>query len=280
MQNPASPCIERASNCAHSLDVYLFSDRNLKSQLAIILILAFLIAVIPATAAEINISRDSISIEGKLERGDYQKMITAIKKHGSIPSHISLSSPGGDVLEAIKIGRFARKALLEFWASGKCNSACVFIYFGTVRGFVDPWGVFGIHRPYFDSLYFSGLSSSEAEQKYKEMENQVREYLREMDVPQFFIDRMFSVPSNSVQLVTHPEMVDIVGRRPPAYEEWIIAKCGSLSNEELQDLRILAATRQGYSKGYINYLENKRDAVNECEKQTQIEVRKKIYRSL
>src|SRR4030042_1288022 len=104
------------------------------------IVLLILILVSGAKAADIFIEKKepcSITIQGNIERGDYEKIIKAVKKHGSIPGYIRINSPGGDVIEAIKIGRFARKGLLSFWVAKQCNSACVFIYFATVRDIID-----------------------------------------------------------------------------------------------------------------------------------------------
>jgi hypothetical protein len=49
-----------------------------------------------ARAAEIHIKGSepyvSINIKGKLEKGDYNKMISEIKRHGKIPGYISVDS--------------------------------------------------------------------------------------------------------------------------------------------------------------------------------------------
>jgi hypothetical protein len=249
-----------------------------------IIILSSLIAVSGAKPADIFIDNKepiSINIRGKIERGDYDKIITLVKKHGSIPGYILINSPGGDVIEAMKIGRFARKALLAFWASRECNSSCVLIYFATIRDLIDPWFSFGIHRPYFDKSYFSGLSAKEAELKYKDMENTVRQYLEDMNVPRLLVDKIFSIPSNEVEKVSEANLADIIGRNPPAYEEWILSRCGDLSNAERKDLlEIETNQRNTHSPGYIKYLKDKRDSIRDCEVKAREQVRKEVFRTL
>ena len=67
-----------------------------------------------------------LHIQGEIVKGDYQKILSLIKKHRDIPYQISLDSKGGNVMEALKISTFTRKYLLRA-ETKKCNSACVFI---------------------------------------------------------------------------------------------------------------------------------------------------------
>ncbi len=246
-----------------------------------ILIIIFLFSF-PVNAADIKISGNepyvSIDLNGEIEKGDFRKMINVIKSYGSIPGDISVSSSGGDVLEAMQIGKFARKALLTFGASRECNSACIFICAGTTSRFVDPYGKFGLHRPYFEKAYFAGLSANEADKKYNELAQLVKDYLKDMEVPQVLIDRIFKTSSDSIDQISADTLASIVGHRLPSYDEWIIAKCGSLTDAEWRDLRNIDTG--GFSVGYKNYLTQKRDSIRGCEKRTAAAVRKEIFKSL
>jgi hypothetical protein len=234
-----------------------------------------------------------IIIRGEIVRGDYEKLINVVKKDGNIPENIFLNSRGGDVIEAMKIGRFARKALLvtgdirrkEDYQSGVyCHSACMFIYLACAGKKPDFDVSYGIHRPHFDKSYFSGLSAREAELKYKDMENSVRKYLEEMNVPQLFIDRIFSIPSDRLEVLDVEQLFAISGDSP-AYGEWILAKCDNLSDAEWYDYRnILNAensnSKHTYSSGYVKYLKGKRSNYFGCRKRSSDEVRKEVFRSL
>ncbi len=63
-------------------------------------------------------------------------------------------------------------------------------------------------------------------------------------------------------------------------------KCGSFSNEELDDLREIWGVEYGgkskrtYSTGYIKYLNEKIETIARCKKKTREEVRKEILKSL
>lgn len=206
------------------------------------ILLINLISVTTVNAADIFIDLSDVPqftlnhriiIRGQIVRGDYEKLINVVKKHGSIPDNIFLNSRGGDVIEAMKIGRFARRALLatgvirlenDCQSSCYCYSACMFIYLACAARKPDLRVSHGIHRPHFDKSYFSGLSVREAELKYSDMEKSVTKYLEEMNVPQSFIDSIFSIPSNSLKVLDIEQLIAISGLSP-VFEELTLAKC-------------------------------------------------------
>jgi hypothetical protein len=83
------------------------------------------IFVAPASGAEIRYTRPEefrftdfadVILEGKIEAGDYDKLLELIDedcRNSSCTSGIYLASPGGDLIEAMKIGRLVRKLRLE-----------------------------------------------------------------------------------------------------------------------------------------------------------------------
>jgi hypothetical protein len=51
-------------------------------------------------------------VEGTIERGDYEKLLFLIEKSNPFFFQLYLNSPGGDVEEAMKIGRLVRHIML------------------------------------------------------------------------------------------------------------------------------------------------------------------------
>lgn len=219
-------------------------------------------------------------MKGEIVQGDYKKLVSVIKKHNRIPGSVLLSSRGGDVLEAIRIGRLMRKGLvtmvvLDLPANGlvndarsaTCESACFLVLAGGVER-LSPEPI-GIHRPYYDPSYFAGLTADEATSKYKSLDNMVRSYLLEMNVPTKTIDTMMERASDKM---SYYETFEILPQKAPAYEEWIKAKCGTF--EEYKDYYLLnqakkielkgaddapskvwiVETVNGFSNGYKKYL--------------------------
>jgi hypothetical protein len=119
-----------------------------------------------------------------------------------------------------------------------CASACFLIYAagaGTkqvprneVPGAMKVRLSIDIHRPYFDPKEYALWHVEDARQRYEVVQKVVDTYLREMEVPDAIIRRMFSIPSNQLSRLTNEEALLLNDRSLlPAYlDEMYIAKCG------------------------------------------------------
>jgi hypothetical protein len=129
-----------------------------------------------------------ILLRGKIEIGDSQKFATFLNAHHPFVDKLYLWSPGGNVNEAILIGRLVRAALLATHApdefatqsgSGElsefrslndtrvycrgldchCASACFLIW---AAGWDRSGNALGIHRPSIQSIEFGNLTPDKA----------------------------------------------------------------------------------------------------------------------
>lgn len=155
-----------------------------------------------------------------------------------------LSSKGGLVSEAMKIGRFVRSK--KIWVAvpdwGECFSSCVYILAaGSVR---LAWGDIGIHRPYFLSPPNQSFDIS-----LKNMLSQSKEYFREMNVPDFLAEDMFSIPPDDIKILGDALLTRYrLNQNDMAYEEENAirnAAAYGLSRQEYM-------TRLKLSKKYMN----------------------------
>ena len=64
----------------------------------------------------------------------------------------------------------------------------------------------------------------------------VEEYLSEMGIPRSVIDRMMTTSSTRVDFMSPAEIEEQIDKYDPAYQEWMIASCGELSDAEEVDL--------------------------------------------
>jgi len=277
-------------------------------------ICAYLVTLIPSQLIAMEISTTdtelyTLHITGSVIKGDHDRIVNTIKEKGHFPLSVYISSPGGDVVEAIKIGRFIRDSLLNVYAVDECNSACVLIWSGGVER--DGTAAFGLHRPIYEKTYFAGLTAVEASEKYNKLDVFTRSYLSDMNIPTAVIDRMMSTKSSDVDLLTPQEFINMVGRTSPVYQEWIIAKCGELTKSEDKDysatvkmemvdhLSKLIGTNQeksiykgiikqnksqanyaeSLSPGYRDYLKNKMKGISECTQKAQSATREKVMSS-
>jgi hypothetical protein len=158
-------------------------------------------------------------LNGQISKGDYEKVATFFKAYH--PDHFELNSPGGDVDEALKIGRLFRKYLISTsdGYAGTCASACAFIWFGGVfRG-----GTVGLHRPRSIDPMFRGLSPPDASIAYRRVLERIAAYLDEMEVPKSIIELMVATGSADINWVD----ASTYGlSRPPSIAEWEDASCG------------------------------------------------------
>jgi hypothetical protein len=179
-------------------------------------------------------------LRGEIVKGDYQRVRSFMANYG--PTDFTLVSPGGDVDEALKIGRLFRKHLVlaeapyrkadgSIWIYGldrmapcrgqncTCASACALIWFGAV----EREGIVGLHRPYIDDPMFAGLAPAEASIRYRQMLDSVVSYLSEMEVPKSIIESMTATGSGDIRWL---DMIDEGLHRPPSIAEWVGASCG------------------------------------------------------
>ncbi len=178
-----------------------------------------------ASAAEVGCNRSSpfdliITVRGAIAAGDAKRvedcwrstqpnpqqlreLAAENKKTGEAfeqvtPVHISLavSSNGGLVSEAMRIGRFSRKhgVRVVIPMNSECLSSCVYILAGGVTRWA--FGTVGIHRPYFAAPPAEGYNAA-----LRRTLKASREYFEEMNVPAVLADDMFSVPPEDMRIL-------------------------------------------------------------------------------
>jgi hypothetical protein len=184
-------------------------------------------------------------LNGQISKGDYDKVAAFIRAHFPFLRAFSLASPGGDVDEAIKIGRLFRKYLMVtlapiVWSDGDfpslsandgssrdlcrgadcaCASACALVWMGGVnRG-----GTVGLHRPRIVDPMFRGLPPADASTAYRRVMESIAAYLNEVEVPKSVIESMVATGSSDIIWVGGGGAVD----DPPSIAEWVEASCGS-----------------------------------------------------
>lgn len=192
------------------------------------------------------------TVKGEIGRGDFDHLVTCLDgfvKSGKPPTHpwgtdssrmgrvflnpdgelverssgwVSFNSEGGDVNEAMKIGRFLREGLAEVAVPKRCFSACFFAIVGAVEVH-ELGGRIGIHRPYIEAHALKKISITDYEHYYNNLRDGVWRYLLELDVPTWLIEKMFSLKSSELYVLTNADIKSISSH--PAYDEWISARC-------------------------------------------------------
>ena len=209
-----------------------------------------------APAAEIRMSSsvhgDSIAtIEGKLEIGDYAKIKAFLESNK--PTQLYLASPGGNLGEAMSIGLMIRTLNLSTIVPGKpltsearelaltqhgmtnskenysCASACFFIFVAGVHRSSDKIGpaLLGIHHPFVPGKDVVALMKNNAINAEGDLEKTIGKYLSIMDVPEKYLENMFSTPKGKILWIRNDEFEEDFDGFIPRLKQWAQSQCHS-----------------------------------------------------
>jgi ATP-dependent protease ClpP protease subunit len=176
-----------------------------------------------------------VLMRGEIKPGDYNKLIrfSIGKNIDLLASSFILASPGGDIAEALAIGRLIKDLYAPVMVGpqfGPCASAC-FIIFASAVDRTSLAGLIGIHRPYVAPARSRALTLTQAEREEAQALLDAEKYLHALRVPNGIIDEMFAKASTDIHWLSDAELEQL-GFRPPWYEEVLVARCGLNTREE------------------------------------------------
>ena len=203
---------------------------------------------------EFKVYRGVLILEGKIVAGDYDKLRNFLgtkSNFDKISAGVFLASPGGDVAEAMRIGRLIRTLRLSTDApSGPptgnakfgeslisanhlvnprtnylCASACFFVYVSGIYRNLNWVGRLGVHRPIQLEGIARPLSGDAALKANWFVRETVKNYLKDMDVPDKYVDLVFSVPPTEIRWITQNEFDSDLRGFIPELKDWVGAKC-------------------------------------------------------
>jgi hypothetical protein len=225
----------------------------------------------------------TLELKGQIQKGDFDKFFDIYRNSHPFLNQIRLESPGGDVVEAISIGRILRKYLISAHAGNYClrfkapngnlpcpakedqlcASACALIWIGAPQ----RSGRVGVHRPHITDSEFKDLPYSEAQKVYSEAITLVTKYLEEMEAPREFIELNTVTSSQDIRWIEKGDKYFV----SPSFAEWIIASCGNILNGqeksklyELEDIQ--KDERTDTENILIKLFDEKRERKRLCEK--------------
>jgi hypothetical protein len=237
----------------------------------------------------------SLIIEGPIEGGDYEHFIKVVKDNQGKLDDVYLLSPGGDFVEAMKIGRAMRALELGSMVPGRnsagqpvCSdsisaslgivprnpanctaaSAAFFIHVGAVR----RSGLYlVVHRPYFAPEQFAKLTESQAQAAFDALQRDARAYMTEMGVPPQVQEEVMGTPPDKGVVLDDKTVRNYFVGEIPYQQEWRHAKCAQLSPVETQRRNVLIAKMLAAGKltseewAEYNPMQKKWDLENECQ---------------
>ena len=137
-----------------------------------------------------------VAVNGEMKQGFAQQVIDQLRKEKAVG--LLISSPGGSLYEARRLGRYLRANGLRVGVDGLCTSACVDVLAGGIERYVTVNAKLGIHQ----SKVPKALSSHEGGQLSVVA---AALYLREMGVDDSIALAAAAVPSNSMYWISVPE---------------------------------------------------------------------------
>ena len=183
----------------------------------------------------------NIVLEGPIELGDLTKVERALSESGVDGADIYITSPGGNLLEAMRIGRAIRKARASTWlgtlrldsdsryggppgmtrVAGGCYSACALAFLGGVYRFGEKESKFGVHR--FSSTAESALIDLDLGQI---VSASIVSYISEMGVDPTLLSLMMEKGRDGIRLLTSDELLSLAvtneGRQRPTWDVELI----------------------------------------------------------
>jgi len=161
----------------------------------------------PASAMRIEILESPftpvIDMQGTIEAGDtarLERQLSSIRlptppaDHRTVEMIVVIESNGGNVAEAIKLGRFLRKHNASISPSKTCASSCIFVL---AAGIVRSGNArLVIHRPFGTEVARQPASGT-----MRKVEQELGGYFREMNMPSRLVDLIFSIaPEDAYEL--------------------------------------------------------------------------------
>ena len=192
----------------------------------LLLISLGLFLVADVEAADIRLARSlsgaplpGITIEGTIAPGDYQKLVEVVLS--STGAHtVWLASSGGNLREALRMGRLIRSFGLAVWVpftkaeplvtlknplNNTCSSSCFLLY---AAGVSRRGSVLGLHRPSLPADEYFSLGLDGAVAAHRVIVEAVTGYLEEMGVPSKYTSVMLSTNASDMVWLSsgrHPQ---------------------------------------------------------------------------
>jgi len=202
----------------------------------------------------LKVFRGALLIEGSIQRGDFDKIRSFLADRvvfEKIRKGVFLASPGGEVMETIKIGYLLRALNLRTLlpalppdqasliqagdlkrpANYLCGSACFFLYVAGVDRNPPRVGRLGIHRPVVKSRFNLPVSQEAKAVAARSIEDAIGFYLRQMSVSDRLEPLMFSIPNDRMHWLTNQEFSEFVRWTSPVFTDELRHKCPTSLSE-------------------------------------------------
>jgi hypothetical protein len=169
-------------------------------------------------------------ISGEIMPGDYDHLLSKITDDENrflALNKVILASDGGDVSEALKIAGLIKSLYTQVIVgtlTGRCVSACFFIYAAANQREVDGERLLGINRPYIADAAAASAPPPDGPIAENRALTQVRAFLRENNVPGYLVDEMFRRASDDAYWLSAEDQKNL-GFRSQSFDQLLTVKC-------------------------------------------------------
>jgi hypothetical protein len=189
-------------------------------------------------------------ISGEIVPGDYAALLSKIladRERFLAQNKIILASDGGDVAEALKVARLVKSLYTQVIVgplTGRCVSACFFIYAAAGEREADGERLIGINRPYLAAPEAGSASTAPADAAALESGAlaKVRAFLADNAVPDYLLAEMFRRASDDAYWLSAEDLKNL-GYRSPWYERYLRARCAWDDKAAIDDLKRMLKCR-------------------------------------
>jgi len=229
----------------------------------------------PSSALEdVKVYRGVLVLEGKIVPGDFDRVRNFLAQRSNfdkISGGVFLASPGGSITQAMRIGRLIRvlrlstdvpsgpatgspkfgqsvitpNELVNPSANYLCTSACFFAYVGGIYRNPTWVGRLGIHRPVQLESNAKKLDVDQTLNLNWQVRGAIKKYLEEMNIPDKYVDLIYSVPPNEVRWITQSEFDTDIQGLSPEVKDRVRAKCDQESKDRTASADVKAASMEG-----------------------------------
>ena len=177
--------------------------------------------------SDAEVRADVVSAQGEINNDTADAFLSFVRQHSSDPDFrplVLISSPGGTVVGAIKLGLVLRRvgaSVLVARARGEegsddlhvvssyCMSACVYAFFGGKKRIIPPGSHLGIHRMaiYSHSFdFFGGGDTTTRTYGSGELVGALSAYTKAMGVSPAAIEEAEQIEPDAIHLLTPKEI--------------------------------------------------------------------------
>lgn len=175
--------------------------------------IASLLSSINTMAAEFSLFSRSggMEISGEIKTGDYARLLDFLRSSTKNQSHflnnVVLDSPGGNVIEAMKIANLMEKNYAQVFVldGARCFSSCFILWASASVRTIIKSGKLGVHRI---TLSQYGGNLSKAERSLAPVSQGVESYLLKVGIPRRIVDKMNETSSADLFVFDLPWLVN------------------------------------------------------------------------